>query len=122
LHCFVGSCKGEQHNAINDVAVEKWRQHEVSACETAAHHIDQQLSETSEKPQHEKTGSVNAEHDQNEESSPADQQTLCSGQLMLENLLSSWSSTSGGHIFFLETSDKETLTAREACALESAAR
>jgi hypothetical protein len=51
-------------------------------------------------------------------------QLPCAGQLVLDDLLVSWSSrdTSATTIFFLETSEKTRLTAREACALESAAR
>ncbi len=45
----------------------------------------------------------------------------CSGQLILRDLISN-SYNRSNSIFFIETSDKATLTSREACALESAAR
>ena len=105
----VGSGKSEQQEGVQCITVKQTEQQPKSQqlLQQQTQHVQQQQQQ---------------QHQQQTKQEQLQQQQECSGKLLLENLLDNWDSSNSRSIFFLETSSKETLTAREACALESAAR
>jgi hypothetical protein len=121
---FARSCGTEKHfvlckaNEMQCGTAEKQQpkeQHSVS-CE-----VNEKQQQQARQRKHKHTAPKQHQHQLQQQHIGDLPDKECSGQLILRDLISN-SYNRSNSIFFIETSNKTTLTSREACALESAAR